>query len=120
MKLSDMTKMQQSAVRNYFSYVLYRNERKCMHCGSIEEPLLVVYKDPTLVSIDRQNLDVVCRKCYSNQPHVLNKIFGKRNPDSDLVLAIEQDLADGLPHRRIMNKHNISRYMLNRIVKHDY
>ncbi len=116
MKLSDMSAMQQSAVRNYFAFVQYRMDRLCHECGKREEQLLVTYRNPDLISIDRQNLWVLCRKCYSNSP-AMKEILGKKKEiPEDIADMIRASHEEGKTVTSLMSEFSLSRDVIKRVL----
>lgn len=111
-----MSDMQQSAVRIYFAFVQYRMDRLCHMCGKREDQLLVTYRDPGLSSIDRANLWVLCRKCYSNTPAMKDILGKKKEIPEEIASLIRQGSSEGKTVTALMAEFSLSRDVIKRVL----
>jgi len=119
-KLSDMNPVQQSAVRQYYTWIVHKFPRICQKCG-VYHGLLAVYKDPRIISVERHDLMVVCRDCFSKQMIPDGKRGGKKNTPVDDATKehIVQQYRDGVPITVIMKETGHGRRVINRIISEE-
>lgn len=121
-KLRDMPIGEQSAVRKYFAYCVYGMPHLCTKCGRKKSQLLVVYLNPDLISVERHNITVVCRECFSKMPGHEGYRGGapQVKVDDETKQKIRDGCREGKSVKKLMDEFDLGRRVITRILNEVY